>query len=253
MTISFGKEMLILTPQSKKYVIEIKARRWWYFGTHTLDAGIWCSYLESGRIGGKSGNGLRIFLGGSLKTMRGIICIDTTFCRVQADVLMKMWNRYGCPIWISNILAKAIWDDLFWEDERVKCMLLVGNPHCVILFEDPNIDGCFWLRSWGKNWSTQLASNRSNIQFDRQINNIRLVGTRSRRNGSKWAFPCGFGESWLKVGDQVQAHMPGYFTSIYEEKCFIWFCNRSWLCRVNIFLFGRKEIDTHQHKTSKLI
>ena len=66
----------------------------------------------------------------------------------------------------------------FGENRAKMYAVSMGNPHCVLLFEDPNInlDALDW-RIWGKELEVHdLFPNRSNIQFVQIIdnNNIRL-------------------------------------------------------------------------------
>lgn len=177
-----------------------------------------------GTVAEKSGNGLRIFAWWlAKKQMRGnSFCIDTTFCRVQADVFDEdVEIDMGVPTFESQNIptTKAIWDDVFWGDERAKMYAVsMGNPHCVLLFEDPNInlDALDW-RSWGKELEVHnLFPNRSNIQFVQIIdkNNIRLrVWERgageTEASGSSSCAVFAVSHRLKKVGEQVQAHMPG--------------------------------------------
>ena len=175
-----------------------------------------------GSVAEKSGNGLRIFAWWlAKKQMRGnSFCIDTTFCRVQADVFDEdVEIDMGVPIFESQNIPtiKAIWDDVFCGDERAKMYAVsMGNPHCVLLFEDPNInlDALDW-RIWGKELEVHdLFPNRSNIQFVQIIdnNNIRLRiwergAGETEASGSSSCAVFAVSHS-KKVGDQVK-HMPG--------------------------------------------
>ena len=94
----------------------------------------------------------------------------------------------------------------------------MGNPHCVLLFEDPNInlDALDW-RIWGKELEVHdLFPNRSNIQFVQIIdnNNIRLRiwergAGETEASGSSSCAVFAVSHRLKKVGDQVQTHMPG--------------------------------------------
>ena len=176
-----------------------------------------------GSIAEKSGNGLRIFAWWLSKCReKGVdFCIDTTFTKVQAKVFEDSVEiDMGEPIFEFQKIptTREIWGEPFWMDNRASMYTVsMGNPHCVILWDDNiQLDDLSW-REWGMELEHHKNfPNRSNIQFAQRIDShnimLRIWERGAGETDASGSSSCAVFSVMYRLGlisDNIQAHMPG--------------------------------------------
>lgn len=187
---ALGNDYIVARPEDFKWKIDEKTIRrichrhygvgadgilWGPLESRQCDFGLRI-FNPDGSEAEKSGNGLRIFarflIDGSL-TDRSDFTIETAggpvVCKVRPDkrsVRVQMggvsFNSREIPV--AGGAREVINETLEIEDRRFKfCAVTVGNPHCVVLSEEPSPG---LAQKWGPLIETHpLFPNRTNVQF----------------------------------------------------------------------------------------
>ena len=126
-----------------------------------------------GSVAEKSGNGLRIYAWWlyTKKSASRSFSIDTgpdvVRATVLGDGLVKV--EMGAPTFSPEQIPsrKEIWGEPWFGG--LAYAVGMGNPHCVVLFEDQDLDALGW-RTWGAQLERDSRfPNRANVQFVRPL------------------------------------------------------------------------------------
>jgi diaminopimelate epimerase len=142
------------------------------FDTDRADLGVRI-WNPDGSIAEKSGNGLRIFaqwavrVGGpsqmSVWTGHEHVTCDVQRDQISVAMGMARFDPAQVPVVADAVVLGDVWD-VDGAALRVHAVG-VGNPHCVVFFEDEDLDALPWHR-WGEALENHPRfPNRTNVQF----------------------------------------------------------------------------------------
>jgi diaminopimelate epimerase len=178
-----------------------------------------------GSIAEKSGNGLRIFArwcvdqgrtGPELTIWTGT---DRVACVVGASTVQVEMGRYTVePAEVPTTASAPLIDALLPGDPQWRVVAIgVGNPHCVLFRDEPDLDALPW-RSWGRQLEVHpWFPRRTNVQVARVLGpdavELRIWERGAGETQASGSSACAVAAAAVLTGrvpaGRISLHMPG--------------------------------------------